>query len=324
VRPETLRPRVIIFSVDQDEHARYVARLLCDRGVPFVVIDTGQFPQGLALGFEPADLPRVRVCRAGGQDVGFEDVRSIWLRRPRSPGAGAQVVDRSIRAFVARESEQALMGLWLGLGSLLWVNPPSKDRDAHTKPYQLAMARRVGLSTPKTLVTNDPQAAAAFIEELTPERTVYKVFTSDSVCWRETRRLRRDELGYLGQLRLAPAIFQEQVDGMLDVRVTVVGSCVFAASIDASRTSYPQDYRIDLEHADVRAHRLPEETADRLLQVCRELALVYAAADFRVTPSGEYVFLELNPAGQWLFIEQSTGLPIGAALADLLSGCEQG
>jgi glutathione synthase/RimK-type ligase-like ATP-grasp enzyme len=187
------------------------------------------------------------------------------------------------------------------------------------KPFQLAVAKRLGLTTPRTLVTNDQTAASAFIQEIGLERTVYKVLVSDAVCWRETRRLRPEELVHLNCLRHAPAIFQEHVDGPLDIRATVVGNKVFAAAIDATATSYPQDYRMDLANAVVRKYQLPDRVSGLLVRLCGELGLAYAAADFRVTPDGEHVFLELNPAGQWLFIEHSTGMPIGAALADLLS-----
>jgi glutathione synthase/RimK-type ligase-like ATP-grasp enzyme len=48
------------------------------------------------------------------------------------------------------------------------------------------------------------------------------------------------------------------------------------------------------------------------------LGLVYGAIDVRLTPEGRYVFLEVNPAGQWLFIEHATGQPISAELASRL------
>jgi hypothetical protein len=37
------------------------------------------------------------------------------------------------------------------------------------------------------------------------------------------------------------------------------------------------------------------------------MGLIYGAIDMRLTPDGRYVFLEINPAGQWLFVEHRTG-----------------
>jgi D-alanine-D-alanine ligase-like ATP-grasp enzyme len=49
-------------------------------------------------------------------------------------------------------------------------------------------------------------------------------------------------------------------------------------------------------------------------------SLVYGALDFVITPDGEWVFLEINPTGQYGFIEHATGAPLTAQLADLLTG----
>ena len=50
------------------------------------------------------------------------------------------------------------------------------------------------------------------------------------------------------------------------------------------------------------------------------LGLCYGAIDMILTPDGRYVFIEINPNGQYLWIEQETGLPISAAICDLLMG----
>jgi hypothetical protein len=50
----------------------------------------------------------------------------------------------------------------------------------------------------------------------------------------------------------------------------------------------------------------------------KRLGLVYGAIDLRLTPEGRYIFLEINPAGQFLHIEYATGQPIAAALAQSL------
>jgi glutathione synthase/RimK-type ligase-like ATP-grasp enzyme len=72
----------------------------------------------------------------------------------------------------------------------------------------------------------------------------------------------------------------------------------------------------------VQGVELPPALHDALLALQRRLGLYYGAIDMRLTPDGEYVFLEVNPAGQWLFVERLTGMPIGQAVADLLTGLE--
>ncbi|MEZ4456069.1 MAG: hypothetical protein R2882_05895 [Gemmatimonadales bacterium] len=76
---------------------------------------------------------------------------------------------------------------------------------------------------------------------------------------------------------------------------------------------------VRLNNVPYRPHELPLEVQERILLLMRRLGLEYGAIDFRLTPEGEYVFLEINPAGQFLYIEQATGLPIAAALAGHLA-----
>ena len=58
---------------------------------------------------------------------------------------------------------------------------------------------------------------------------------------------------------------------------------------------------------------------ERLRALQRRLGLVYGAIDMRRTAEGEHVFLEVNPAGQWLFVEERCGLPISQSVAGFLA-----
>jgi glutathione synthase/RimK-type ligase-like ATP-grasp enzyme len=106
----------------------------------------------------------------------------------------------------------------------------------------------------------------------------------------------------------------------VDVRVTAVGGRLFAAEIDSRRAGSAADYRLVLERSRVRPTRLPSSVARGLRRLVAALGLRYAAVDLRQSASGEHLFLELNPSGQWLFVEARTRQPITRALAGLLSG----
>ena len=128
----------------------------------------------------------------------------------------------------------------------------------------------------------------------------------------------------LEQVRHAPVIFQEYVEALVDLRVTVVGREIFPAAIHSQETAYPIDFRIDISRARIESTTLPEQVSNRLLALMDRLGLSYGAIDMRLTPDGRHVFLEINPAGQWLFIERATNQPMAAALARLLSEHDRG
>ncbi|MGE4330077.1 MAG: alpha-L-glutamate ligase, partial [Diaphorobacter sp.] len=104
----------------------------------------------------------------------------------------------------------------------------------------------------------------------------------------------------------------------VDLRVTVIGDAIFAAEIDARDSDYPTDMRMVIGQAKIRAVELPASLADRLRALMRRLGLVYGAIDLKQDARGDYYFLEVNPAGQWLFAESRAGLAITQAHADAL------
>ena len=109
----------------------------------------------------------------------------------------------------------------------------------------------------------------------------------------------------------------------LDLRVIVVEDEVFAAAI-RSQPEYQTDYRLGIGSAKFSPYELPDEVAAALLALHRRLGLVYGASDFRVTPDGDHVFLEVNPAGEYLFASERTGQPVPQAIADCLERHDRG
>jgi glutathione synthase/RimK-type ligase-like ATP-grasp enzyme len=222
-----------------------------------------------------------------------------------------------LTAEFALPSAEALAGLWHALDAF-WVNDPARDHVAHRKVLQLRRAQECGLTLPDTLITNDPARARMFVDGHGYRDVVYKAFSALEHEWRETRLLRHEELGLLDYVRYAPVIFQEYVEAVYDLRVTIVGDSVFPAAIHSQETSYPVDFRMDMTNATIRPVDLPADVEARLKDYMRALGLQYGAIDMRLRPDGTYVFLEINPAGQWLFVEQVTEQPIAATLARLL------
>ncbi|WP_406002751.1 MvdC/MvdD family ATP grasp protein [Streptomyces sp. NBC_00829] len=308
---------ILVVSYDED-HTLEVLRRLEVAGREVVRVDLADFPARgeITLDYTAAEGPVHTIATPTAQ-ARLDRCRVAWWRRVRP-----FTVDRALgtsrdQGFAVSETSQALHGLFHSL-NCAWVNPPALDGIAHHKPYQWEVARRTGLTLPRTLVTNHPEKARRFIRETGVGRTVFKAFIASADAWRETRLVRAEDLAVLDSVRYAPVIFQEFVPGT-DLRVTIVGERVFAAEIDASETSYPVDMRMAVNEARVRPVVLPSELTGRLLRLMRSLSLVYGAVDLRRRPSGEYVFLEVNPAGQWLFVEERTQLPITAEVAALLT-----
>lgn len=311
---------ILIISTGGDEHTVAVLNELNKLGLDVRVVDLSKFPQHMRLSmyYEQAGRCQYRLGDEDKDSIALESCSTIWWRRPQHFVLSPNIVKETHRIFALNECHEAFTGLWQGL-DVFWVNHPSRDDVAHRKSYQLRIAQEVGLSIPRTLISNNPQDVKEFVTRQGYGRTIYKAFSATEQEWRETRILRQEELDLLDNVQYAPVIFQEYIEASCDLRITVIGNNIFPAAIYSQETAYKVDFRMDMFNARIEPITLPTALEDQLHNLMTRLGLSYGAIDMRLTPDGKYVFLEINPAGQWLFVERQTLQPIAACLARLLS-----
>jgi glutathione synthase/RimK-type ligase-like ATP-grasp enzyme len=309
---------ILIVSSLADLHARAVSAALAERGASVELLDLAEFPGKLTLTLGFGDgKRRFRLRRPGAGGLDLESVRAVWWRRPGQFGLPDTIRDQAHRRLAISEANTAFQGLFAAMDAL-WINPPALDSVASHKSYQLALAQSLGLEIPHTLMTSDPEEAREFWRVCDGD-VIYKQFIALPESWSETRRLGEAETKIADEvIRLAPVIFQRHVAAIADLRVTIIGDEIFAAAVDLRDLEYDVDVRMNLNAKHV-AHDLPDDVADKLRGLMRRLGLIYGAIDLRLTKDGRYVFLEINPAGQFLYVEQQSGQPIAAALAARLA-----
>jgi glutathione synthase/RimK-type ligase-like ATP-grasp enzyme len=309
---------ILIVSYPNEGHTVDVVNRLKNAGREVRILNLSDFPgrSKVSLSWSEKFDPKYQIDGPDGI-CDLSTVRVGWWRRVVPFEIDPGIRDAAQRAFAENETSQAINGV-LDAIDCTWVNPRCADESAHRKPLQWDVARRIGLTLPQTLVTNDPDAGRNFIEKIGIGKTVFKAFLAIIEDWRETRLIKPQDLDRLESLRYAPVIFQEYIEGV-DLRIIVVGDRIYAAEIDARKTSYPVDMRMVIGEASMKPIELPSYLQDMILRFMRSLGLVYGAIDMRRTAEGDFVFLEVNPAGQWLFVEERTGQPISQAVADLLS-----
>jgi glutathione synthase/RimK-type ligase-like ATP-grasp enzyme len=305
---------IVIISSPDDVHAQAVIAELDRMGHAHRLLNLADFPTKLRL---TARLDGKRsdfaLTFADGFHLPMEEVTGVWWRRPQAFGFPAELKDPAHRHFAQSEAVTAFQGMYQA-SEALWVNNVVRDAAAAHKPWQLKLAREVGLAIPETLITNDPEEARAFWA-LHPGKVIYKPFLQTYHAWRETRLLKPGEVALAEAVQLTPVLFQRYVPAVCDLRVTAIGDRLFPAAARAEQ--YEVDIRFNVD-AKYQPHALPQEVEEKLLTLMGRLGLEYGAIDLRLTPQGEYVFLEVNPAGQFLYVERATAQPIAQALAEHL------
>ena len=291
------------------------------RRLPVVRLNQDEFPAQVRI-----EWPSTQSCRFTLDDRVFEaeEVGSAWYRKPRYRDPQRARFD----GFTEREADAFLEGVW-ATASWGWMNRPSAVALTELKLAQLRRAHALGFAIPDTLVTNDPGAARRFAQH---RAIIAKTVMASGVAIDGvdhaifTTALGRDDLHPDEAIHACPVIFQRRIPTQFDLRVTVVGSRVFAARISViDRTDQDVDWRsVDSSRLVYQHEALPvafETMCVRLVEAC---GLTYGALDFVVSPEGERIFLEINPSGQWGWIERALGLPITDSILDALLELDNG
>jgi len=252
-----------------------------------------------------------------------QDVTAVWWRLkpgPEWPNASAEAL--AMQRFAEREWQHALEGLEAVLASAYWINPRRADRRARHKVVQLIEARRQGFTIPPTVIANDAEKVLQQVRAW-DDQAIYKPLSwyfppPDKILYTSQVDSQFVEAN-AESVAAAPGIFQRRIEKAFELRITVVGQALFPVKIEsqASRTTQ-LDWRKDYDALSYALFELPQEIAVKLLRLHAALGLVYGAYDFIVTPDGEFVFLEVNPLGQWLWLEDAVGIGVTVALAELL------
>lgn len=315
---------IFLATNKRDITTDFVVLELQRRNIPFFRLNSEDMGDAEVI-FRPGDHCGWHL-RFAGRECGLSNVQAAYYRRPGPPQASSIVAGDAARAYCAEEWSAVLRSLWNALEDR-WLNSPFAILRAEDKPRQLSLAKSLGFNVPETLITNDFTQAERFT-------------AAGGVIGKPLRHalIERDEIGEVlfssrfdplgaedrDSVSMAPIILQREVKKRCDVRVTVVGAKVFAAAIhsqdhEETEVDWRKGSRPDLRHE---ALDLPRELKELCIQLTRQLDLSFGAIDLILDEDGAFWFLEINPNGQWAWIERRTGLPIAAALVDLLTGSE--
>ncbi len=302
--------RPLLVGNESDTHLRKVADKLRKREVDPVVFDADTMAQ-VSYSLTPHGLVvDGTVIADGGRG---------WLRRaaPNRWGSGdrvGSVADVSFRARVR------LVAAIARLGSREWVTGIDALQAAEDRIHQLAVASRLGIATPPTIVSSDPAeiepalggkaiikplAAGAFVNAQGEPRAVH------------TTPLTK-QLLESGDFGAAPFVAQARIEVRQHLRVVTAGRVVATAALEADM--WPLDWRVaDEAHYSWRRHESPE-VETQAVRLAAELRVGFSSQDWLVPISGPPMFIDLNPAGQWMFLPDDVADPITEQIVSFLSG----
>jgi hypothetical protein len=267
-------------GADADIHAGFGLTGSVDNG--HGLIDLAEVTAAYVRPYDARELPIVRRAGSGSE---------LWAR-------SVQLTDMLLS--------------WADLSPALVVNRPSAMALNSSKPLQAAELRVWGFAVPDTLVTTDPEAVMEFRRR--HRRVVYK---SVSGVRSIVAEFNDEHLKRLDDVRWCPTQFQALVPGT-DRRVHVVGDEVFTTEIRSDTI----DYRYSARQGGavtMTTGSLPDDVAQRCVDMTRGMDLSFSGVDLRCTPEGEWFCFEVNPSPGFTYYQEVTGQPIAEAVARLLA-----
>ncbi|PHM10243.1 MvdD family ATP-grasp ribosomal peptide maturase [Nostoc sp. 'Peltigera malacea cyanobiont' DB3992] len=317
---------LIITHSQDNESIPLVIQAIEAQGKKAFRFDTDRFPTEMQLDIYYGRTKRV-ILSVDDQTLDLNEVSAVWYRRIAIGSKIPNSMDRQLRQASLKESRVSIEGMIASIKGF-HLDPLPNIRRAENKQLQLEIAADIGLDTPRTLTTNNPIAVKQFAQEC-QQGMITKMLSSFAIYderGREkvvfTNPISSEDLDNLDGLRFCPMTFQEKIPKALELRTIIVGKRVLTAAVDSQVLDKARyDWRkqgIALLDA-WESYTLPEDVEEKLLKLMAEFRLNYGALDIILTPDGRHVFLEVNPVGEFFWLERCPGLPISQAIAEVLN-----
>ncbi len=316
---------LLILTNSLDATADYLVEHLRASSIDFARLDTDTFISNGDLAYR-VGIPELTI---DGRALKPNDIRHVWYRRPeRLLSEGS--VDSPESIYTMDEWSEALNGFLAHVPAKKWMNHPSSNVQAGHKLHQLTLAHELGLATPQTLVTQNGAAARDFWKQhrngiiakpMAAGEIEREPPLKSSLIY--TNLVDLDDIVSSDELVHCPTLFQEFVNKASEVRITVVDEAMHAVNM----VSFHVDgsARCDVRYENMRGVtytpcEVPLAVSNRLLALMAHYDLRFGAIDMLISNTGDWIFLEINPNGQWAWLDMEAGTEIWRSMIRSFEG----
>lgn len=309
----------LILSSSLDYSTDLICLELENRGIKFFRLNRDQFRvMGIAFFIDGPEL----IIKSEGRSFVFNNLlgNSIYFRAPTFSRTYTKTY--SLEEQVYQSQWGAFIRNLIAFDEVKWVNNPVATYRAENKMYQLAKARQCRLLTPETLVTNDLSFVPQRQDHIVKSIDTAIFVTQDQEMFTYATALSNDEL-FSEDLHLAPVCIQEHLQDKVDIRVTFVEDSLFPFAILKNGKGISGDWRKTqkdlLEYVPI---SLPNDIEAGLQRLMKILDLRFGGIDL-IQSNGQMYFIEVNPTGEWCWLQLSSGVPISKAITNCLTAVKK-
>lgn len=316
---------ILLITNKDDLTTDFIVNTLNRKKIKYYRFNTEDFPLKIELNIDVKKKIYKLVDLKKGIELDLKEIKSVYFRRPKLSEVLNGFSTKGEKDFMLGEINYSLEGFYKLLSDYFWINPIFPIREAENKIYQLVLARSIGFDIPSTGITNSKDFAENFIGKESKEYVVKPIktgFVNDrkkpKVIF--TSLLTDKQIDSFERIKICPILMQERIEKKADIRVTVVGEKVFPALIESQKhketaVDWRKNEDIFLEH---KRFKLPNIIEMKCIELTKRLNLFFSAIDLVLDKNGNLIFLEINPNGQWAWIEKKLNYNISEEIVDLL------
>ena len=320
---------ILIVSNKWDITVDFVIAELAKRKHPFIRLNTEDIISNRVSIF----LSDFRIMLSKNQQVYdlTRDVSVVWYRRPGKPFDNVQESKSpsfATQKFVNDQWAILIESLQLVSG-ITWINRPEKNDQMENKIHQLFLASKLGFQIPDSIVTNDLEQAKQFAGKYDDQLVAKALYAPlieepDQDFFVFTNKINTSDLVEEDEIRVCPTIFQQCLSPKVDYRVTVIGNMVFPVRIEYQMEQPSHiDWRTVKDQIQFTSCKLPPDLENLCRQYVKENGLIFGAIDL-IEYEGEFFFVEINPNGEWGWLQKPHNIPIAEALCDTMTIYDKG
>lgn len=256
--------------------------------------------------------------------INIEQIKTVWYRRPKEFKINEEVI--AYKKYIFEQTNAALNGFYFATHiNSKWINPLDVLYKARLKIQQLFLAKKIGFKIPDTIVTNSQNELLIFFKKhnkISNKSLDYPNAKIEGQLYPLYNRIIEKDIFIenLDSIKYCPGLFQEYIDKVIDIRVVIIGEIITAFAIYSQENeSTIVDVRgtnpINLKHE---LYDLPKDLLKKIRIFIKEQGLIFSSMDLILGKNGFYYFLENNPNGQWVWLEEVTGYELSKIFIDEL------
>ncbi len=319
---------LLIITNEADIHPNPVIDILNSRELPFFRFNTDKILTDYDVIYEISNEKTFFEIKYKDYDksINSEQITCVWERRPMEPLATFDHYDdEKVKKVILEEAEGFIKFFRYSLSNVFWLGHPIIERQAGSKILQKIIAKRIGFQIPDTIFSNKFSSLKIFENKYVAIKPIssFDIEANGGNIVFYTRKKHNSDLLNMGENSFRNNInfLEEYIEKDFELRVTVIKDECFSAKIESQKLGIEKgaiDWRQGYDNGiSFTTTEISKEIEIKCISFLQHFNLNFGCFDFIVDKKGNYIFLECNTNGQWMWLEEEAKLPISAKIAQI-------